>query len=101
MGGRAVEGVLAVKRERGMRLPEGEVWLVLTGCGADRLRSVCACSITRDRWCAGLKTLLKVRLPNNIEKETAVSIFTYLYLTLEPSLLLFCFIHSRTRERLQ
>ena len=28
--------------ERGMKLPEGEVWLVLAGCGADRLRSVCA-----------------------------------------------------------
>lgn len=32
--------VLAGERERAMRLTEGEVWLVLTGCGADRLRSV-------------------------------------------------------------
>lgn len=27
--------------EWGMKLPEGEVWLVFIGCGADRLRSVC------------------------------------------------------------
>lgn len=25
-----------------IKLPEGEVWLVLAGCGADRLKSVCA-----------------------------------------------------------
>lgn len=33
-------GRRAGEKERGMSLTEGEVWLVLTGCGADRLRSV-------------------------------------------------------------
>lgn len=37
-GGGQREGDLAGEREKGMRLPEGEAWLVLTGCGADRLR---------------------------------------------------------------
>lgn len=39
--GRRREGFGRREGERGMKLPEGEVWLVLTGCGADRLRSVC------------------------------------------------------------
>lgn len=64
-----------------MKLPEGEVWLVLTGCGADRLRSVHACSITRNRWCEYLKTFPYTGLPAKIGKQTTVSIFIYLELT--------------------
>lgn len=35
------------KGEWGMKLPEGEVWLVFTGCGADRLRSMCVHAVTQ------------------------------------------------------
>lgn len=40
--GRGGEGGFGRREgEWGMKLPEGEAWLVFTGCGADRLRSVC------------------------------------------------------------
>lgn len=49
-GGGHREGDLAGEgeREKGMRLPEGEVWLVLTGCGADRLKRACVRSVSAE-----------------------------------------------------
>lgn len=68
--------------ERGMKLPEGEVCLVLTGCGADRLRSE-ACTPAASPRINGVS----VKIHSGTQKTVSILIYLFM-LYLELSLLL-------------
>lgn len=74
-----------------MKLPKGEVWLVLAGCGAGRVRSV---RVSQGIDGVSEDAPVYTELPAKIGGKNTVSIFIYPFLTFYISLfciILFCY----------